>query len=232
MTRDQIKRVVGYVRVSTTEQGDFGVSLEAQREAIEVECKRRGWELVEVYQDVASAKTLNGRHELLRALADMAGGKADGLLVTKLDRLSRSLLDFAGLVDLAKRQGWALIVLSGDFDMSTPAGRAMANMLAVFAEYEREMISQRTKEAMAAVKARGPKDGKLAIGRPKKIGLALEARIARMRRRGWSFQKIADKLTHDGVPTPTGKDAWSHTTVALVCKRLGLEPVRTRARRP
>jgi len=231
VTKSEIKRVLAYVRVSTDVQEESGAGLEAQREEVAAECRRRGWELVEVYQDVASGKTLNGRHELRRALDDLAAGRADGLLVTKLDRLSRSLLDFAGLVDRAKRQGWALVVLAGDFDMSTPAGRAMANMLAVFAEYEREMISQRTKEAMAVVKARGPKPGKKPVGRAKSISPALEARIVRMRKRGWSYQRIAAKLTADGVPTPTGGDAWSFTTVALVCRRLMPEAARTRGPR-
>ena len=154
-----------------------------------------------------------------------------GTVVTyKLDRLSRSLLDFAGLVDLAKRQGWALIVLAGDFDMSTPAGRAMANMLAVFAEYEREMISQRTREALAVVKARGPREGKKAIGRAKAISPQLEARIVRMRRRGMAFEAIAAKLTADGVPTPAGGAAWSWRTVATVARRILHETVTPRKR--
>ena len=232
MTKDQIKRVLAYVRVSTGEQGDSGLGLEAQREAIGAECQRRGWELVEIYQDVASGKSLNGRGELARALADLAAGRADALLVTKLDRLSRSLLDFAGMVDRAKRQGWALVVVGGDFDMSTPNGRLMANMLATFAEYEREIISERTKEAMAIAKAQGPKPGKKPIGRAKVIGPALEARIVRMRKRGMSFEAIAAKLTADGVPTPSGGPAWSWRTVATVTKRILHEKVRTRARRP
>jgi DNA invertase Pin-like site-specific DNA recombinase len=221
MTRDEIKRVIGYVRVSTDQQGESGVGLEAQRSELEREAQRRGWRLGTIYTDIASGKSLNGRHELRAALAALSGGEADALLVTKLDRLSRSLLDFAGLVDRARRERWALVVLAGDFDMSTPTGKAMANMLAVFAELERDMISQRTREALAVVKARGPAEGKLAIGRPRLVAPELEQRISRMRRRGMSYQAIAAKLSKDGVATPTGGTNWGWTSVARISRRRG-----------
>ena len=225
MTKDQIKRVLAYVRVSTSEQGDSGLGLEAQREAIGAECGRRGWELVEIHQDVASGKSLNGRAELARALADLAAGRADALLVTKLDRLSRSLLDFAGMVDRAKREGWALVVVGGDFDMSTPNGRLMANMLATFAEYEREIISQRTKDALAVAKAKGRK-----LGRKSKVSPEVQLRIVAMRAAGMTFEAIAAALTAEGVATPTAADHWAWQSVSQIVRRHGEKPVRTRRR--
>src|SRR3990172_3373900 len=81
-------RAVGYARVSTAEQADSGASLGAQREAIEGEVKRRRWELVELFTDTASGKSLNGRPGLRKALHALDSGEADVLVVAKLDRLS------------------------------------------------------------------------------------------------------------------------------------------------
>ena len=226
MTRDEIKRVVGYVRVSTAEQGRSGLGLEAQRSAIAAECGRRGWELEATYQDVASGKSTNGRHRLHQALDDLAGRRADGLVVAKLDRLSRSVVDFGRVLKLSQRHGWALIILDLDLDTSTPTGKLMANVLISVAEWERDAIAQRTKTALAAKKAGGA-----TLGRKREIPPALERRIVRMRTRGMGFEDIAAKLTADAVPTPGGRAAWAWTTVQRVVRRHLDEPIRTRRRK-
>ena len=133
-------RVLGYVRVSTEEQAMSGAGLEAQRHAIVAECKRRGWQLVETIEDAGySAKDLRrpGVQEALRALE---AGEANALVVAKLDRLSRSMLDFTALMATAQKQGWALVALDCAVDTSTPSGEAMANVLATFAQFERRLI--------------------------------------------------------------------------------------------
>ena len=123
---EQAYAVVGYIRVSTSEQADSGAGLEAQRAAITSEAVRRGWQLVHVFEDAgASGKSLNDRRGLQRALEAVEAGMADGLVVAKLDRLSRSLLDFAGLMERAERKRWELVVLAEQFDMTTSSGRAM-----------------------------------------------------------------------------------------------------------
>ena len=88
--------VAGYIRVSTEEQGDSGLGLAAQRARIEAEVARRGWTIVEVFTDVASGKSLAGRDGLAAALVAADSGRVGGIVVSKLDRLSRSLADFAG----------------------------------------------------------------------------------------------------------------------------------------
>lgn len=148
-------KVVGYVRVSTEEQGRSGLGLKAQRNAIREECARRGWELVGIEEDVASDRSRKRRPGLARAVAACAAGTAEGLVAAKLDRLSRSLLDFAALLDDARRGGWTVVALDQGFDLSTPNGRAMAGMLAVFAQWERELIGERTSAALAAKRADG-----------------------------------------------------------------------------
>src|SRR5690242_12166914 len=94
--------VVGYVRVSTDEQAESGLGLAAQRAAIDAETARRGWTLVAVYTDAASGKSLAGRSGLADALAAVEAGEAGGIVVAKLDRLSRSLADYANLMARAQ----------------------------------------------------------------------------------------------------------------------------------
>ena len=154
--------VVGYIRVSTSEQADSGAGLEAQRAAIRSEAERRGWQLVHVFEDAgASGKSLNGRRGLQRALEAIEAGTAEGLVVAKLDRLSRSLLDFAALMERARKGGWNVIALDLGVDTSTPAGEMMASVLATFAQFERRLIGQRTKDALAIKRAQG-----VVLGRP------------------------------------------------------------------
>jgi DNA invertase Pin-like site-specific DNA recombinase len=126
--------------VSTDEQGDHGAGLEAQRRAIVAECQRRGWQLVEVIEDAGySAKDLKrpGIQEALRVLRE---GDAKALVVAKLDRLSRSMLDFTALMATAQNESWALVALDCAVDTTTPAGEAMLNVLATFAQFERRLI--------------------------------------------------------------------------------------------
>ena len=119
-------RVIGYVRVSTEEQSRSGAGLEAQRQAIFAECQRRGWHLVETIEDRGySARDLR-RPGIQTAVETLADGEAGALVVAKLDRLSRSMLDFTALMARAQREGWALVALDCAVDTTTPAGEAMA----------------------------------------------------------------------------------------------------------
>ncbi len=127
---DLLAALLGYHRAlpSTEEQAHSGLGLEAQRAAINAEVARRGWELVTVLTDAgASGKSLSGRPALAEALAMVRSGDADVLVVAKLDRLSRSLLDFAGLMADAQQRGWVLVALDLGIDLSTPAGEFMAS---------------------------------------------------------------------------------------------------------
>ena len=93
--------VVGYARVSTLEQGDSGLGLAAQEAAIRAACRARRLQLLRIHQDIASGGSLEGRPELARALATVRSGGAAALVVAKLDRLSRSVHDFSGLLEQA-----------------------------------------------------------------------------------------------------------------------------------
>jgi len=147
------RRAFGYVRVSTSDQGESGLGLEAQRSAIAEACASRDWELTDVREEVKSGGRADNRPVLQELLGNLRRG--DALVVARLDRLTRSLLDWATLLEDARRRGWTLVVVEQGFDLGTPTGRAMAGMLAVFAQFERELIGERTREALAAKRAEG-----------------------------------------------------------------------------
>src|SRR4051794_16948184 len=116
------RRVLGYIRVSTDDQGWVGGGMAAQRDAISAEAGRRGWDVIAIYSDIASAKDMKRRPGLGDAVEMIERGGADALVVSKLDRLSRSLLDFAGLMERAERKSWEIILLAEQFDMTTSSG--------------------------------------------------------------------------------------------------------------
>jgi DNA invertase Pin-like site-specific DNA recombinase len=131
--------------------------------------------------------------------------------VAKLDRLSRSMLDFTALMAKAQKQNWALVALDCAVDTTTPAAEAMANVLATFAQFERRLIAERTKAALAVKKAQGVR-----LGRPASIPAQLAKRIVRMRERGLTLQAICDTLNAERVPTPRGGALWRPTSLRAV----------------
>ena len=102
------------------------------------------WRLDIRREDATSAKSLTGRPVLAQALADLRAHRADVLAVSKLDRLSRSVADFAGLLEVAHREGWHVVCLDLAVDTTSITGRAMAQVTSVFAEMERRRIGERT----------------------------------------------------------------------------------------
>lgn len=212
-THDGTPRAIGYVRVSTDEQADSGAGMTAQRDAIQREADARGWSVRWIEDAGVSARSLNrpGLDEALRLLAD---GDADLLVVSKLDRVSRSVIDFCGLTERAEREGWQLRIMDLGLDMTTPHGRMASQMLAVFAEFERRMISQRTRDGLRVKKAQGVR-----IGADPILPTRLRRRMVRMRDRGMTYQAIADTLTAEGVPTAYGRDRWLPGTVRYVIRK-------------
>jgi DNA invertase Pin-like site-specific DNA recombinase len=148
------------------------------------------------------------------ALRTLEEGGAKALVVAKLDRLSRSMLDFAAVMARAQAQNWALVALDVAVDSSTPAGEAMVHMLATFAQFERRLIAQRTREALAIKKAQG-----VQLGRRPTVSQAVVRRIHRQRARGDTFRKIAADLNEARVPTAQGGREWYAATVRHVLLR-------------
>lgn len=203
--------VIGYVRVSTNKQ-DIGP--EVQIAALQTEADRNGWNLDIRRENAASAKSLRNRPVLAQTLVDLKAGKADALAVSKLDRLSRSVADFSGLLETATRQRWALICLDLGIDTSTITGAAMAQVTCTFAEMERKKIAERTRDGMAKIKTTTGKH----MGRRSVLPQATVDRIHRERATGISMAKIADLLNGEGVPTATGR-TWHASTIRQVLSR-------------
>lgn len=205
-------RALGYVRVSTDEQVDSGLGLAAQRRTLAQEAERRGWQL-EVIEDAGySGKSLD-RPGLTDVLQRLDRRQADVLLVSRLDRLSRSVRDFGDLADRARRRGWSVVCLDLGVDTTTPAGELVANVVASTAQYERRLIGQRTREALAVKRAQG-----VVLGRPAVLPAAVVRRIIDEQRVGRSLRTIAAGLTADGVPTARGGASWSSSSVQSVLR--------------
>jgi len=201
--------IVGYTRVSTDQQGESGAGLDAQRAAIDAEAARRGWSVERVYTDVASGKSTRGRQQLAAALDRMEPGSV--LVVAKLDRLSRSLLDFAALMAQAQRDGWSIVALDIGVDTSTVNGELVANIIMSLAQWERRIIGQRTKDALGAVRSRGTR-----LGRPTTVTRDAVAIITAMRGAGSSLREVAGALNSAGVPTAQGGREWYASTVRAI----------------
>lgn len=206
--------VVGYRRVSTDEQGESGAGLAAQEESIRKECEHRGWTLVELYTDVASGKSRAHRPGLSSAMGDVTSGRAGTLMVAKLDRLSRSLIDFASIMAEAQAKKWNVVALDLGVDLSTPAGEFLASVMASAAQWERRIIGQRTADALRALQAGG-----LKLGRPRTVGEDAATMIRQRRDAGESYYAIAKELTEEGIPTGQGGAKWHPSTVRAIAVR-------------
>ncbi|SKG75035.1 resolvase domain-containing protein [Mycobacteroides abscessus subsp. bolletii] len=205
--------VVAYIRVSTDEQANSGAGMEAQRAAISAEVARRGWTVFSWHADegISGGKGVSHRPGLAAAIGAVESGDAAALMAAKLDRISRSVLDTASLMEQARQSGWELITCDLAIDTSTPAGEATASMMAVFSQLERRLISQRTREALAIKRAQG-----IRLGRPSALPLEVVRRIVERRARGDSLRIIAAGLENDGVPTAQGGAKWHASTIKAV----------------
>lgn len=225
---------LAYYRVSTDDQGAEGNGMAAQVAAISAYAARKEWTVSETFSDVASGKTLAKRPGLKAALErledkSLNGRRPRALIVSKLDRLARSNLDFWSLVERARRNDWRLVVVDMDFDLGTPMGEAMAGMMSVFAQLERRMIGERTRDAMREVRRRTGKH----MGRP----LATESRNPLERSRIQAalpvlralhaeerpLQSIANELNARGLTGPRG-GRWDGRAVQMALRRYGARP--------
>ena len=224
-------KVIGYIRVSTEEQASDGVSLATQREKLNGYAKLYDLELVEIIEDAGqSGKTLD-RPGLQRALAMIRKGQAEGLLIAKLDRLSRSVVDWNTLIDgyFGEKAGKQIFSVADSIDTRTAAGRLVLNVLMSVAQWERETIGERTKDALQHKIRNGERCGKVRFGytladdgttliEDPTEQEALQA-IRRLKAAGQSLREIAAELTRSGIKTKEGNVQWKHTTIARILQR-------------
>ena len=202
---------LAYARVSTDMQAENGASLDAQEAALTAEAERRGWDVEIIREEGKSAATLTKRPKLLDALDRLDRGAADVLLAVRLDRVSRSVVDFAAMMQRAERRGWALTFTATAIDTTDASGRFSAHVMIAAAEFERALISARTREGMAQRKAEGATFGREVAAE----FLPTYRRVLAMHAEGASLNGIARTLNDEGIPTAKGK-TWHASTVRAI----------------
>ena len=211
--------IIAYYRVSTQGQGRSGLGLEAQRKAVENFAAAENFEIVGEFEEVETGKgsdALDRRPKLTEALKVAKKLKAP-IVVAKLDRLSRDVHFISGL--MAQKVPFIVAAFGPSVDPF------MLHIYAALAEKERALISQRTKDALAAAKARGVKLGNRKVADANKAAAAerdanLQPILAELCNA--SYRTIAAELTKRGVDCPRGGSAWSPMTVMRTLQRLGL----------
>lgn len=209
-------RLVGYIRVSTEGQHTNGHSLAGQEQRLREACERAGYTLAAVLQDVASGSKAD-RDGLVQAQALVEGGDAEGLVFAKFDRVTRSMLHGAALVEWARQGGHTL--LSADEGAMVTQGALVNEALPFFqalAQVERERISRRTKEGLAAAKARGVR-----LGSKKRTEATdpVAKRAVELRRKGQTIAAIAATLNTEGYTTVNG-NAWASGNTYTMLRRV------------
>lgn len=217
---------VAYYRVSTARQGQSGLGLDAQRATVAAYLNGGPWQLVGEFQEVETGKGSNAldKRPQLRAALDQCRKDKATLIIAKLDRLARNVHFVSGLIESG------VDFVAADMPQ---ANKTMLQMHAVMAEWERDQTSKRTKEALAAAKARGVKLGTAGAANLRPM---LEQRKAAadqyankmrgvllgLKARGLSQRAIADELNKLGIAPPRG-GSWHLATVQRVMSRLGPE---------
>jgi site-specific DNA recombinase len=223
---------VGYIRVSTDEQATSGLSLEHQEQRIRAYVEANGLTLVKLVRDesVSAGKSLADRKGGKAVLDILTAGTARHVVALKLDRLFRSTVDALTASDIWNKAGVGLhLVDHGGQSINTASavGRMFLTMLAGFAEFERGLIRERTKAALATKKTRGEavsgptlgfdRDGKRLV--PNDAEQALIARVHAMRAKGASLHDIADTFNAEQVPTKRNGRFWHASTVRNIVQR-------------
>lgn len=226
-------RVVAYVRCSTVEQANDGMSLDAQRARIAAWADAVGAEVVEVVEDagVSGGKALSARPGGARiaALLDSRRPTVDAVAVLRLDRLGRDAGETIALLRRFRSSAVGLVSISDRIDLATPQGRAMAQMGAVFAELEKALIGQRTAEALGELRAQGraygptpfgwrATEGRLEADEDEQDTLAV---IGRLRDEGMGYARVAAALNAEGRASKRGApwQAMSVRSVVLTAAR-------------
>jgi DNA invertase Pin-like site-specific DNA recombinase len=208
--------VIGYVRVSTTEQASEGFGLEVQEKAIRAYCRSNKLRLVAVFGDegISGSNGLDARRGLAEALARIEAGEASALVVHKLDRLARDLILQETTIQSLKATGATVLSVSEpDTDSDDPTRVLMRQMMGAFSQYERTLIRGRMMAGKAQKVAQGgygggrPAYGRMASNRQlvANVGEAeLVGTVIALRKAGESYRTIATALAEKGMTTRSG----------------------------
>ena len=215
-------RVAIYVRVSTDEQAKEGYSIPAQKERLRSFCESQGWEIVQEYiEEGWSAKDLD-RPQMKRLLKDIKKGNIDVVLVYRLDRLTRSVLDLYLLLQTFEKYNVAFRSATEVYDTSTAMGRLFITLVAALAQWERENLAERVKFGIEQMIDEGKKPGghsPYGYKFDKNFNCTIiedEANVVRMIYRmycdGYGYRSIADRLNELGIKPRIAKE-WNHISI-------------------
>lgn len=216
-------RAVGYVRVSTEGQAVEGVSLDMQRAKLAAWAELHDAELLAVYADDGISGSRADRPGLVDAIARAKREKA-ALVVYSLSRLSRSTLDTLRIAGDLERSGCDLVSLVEQVDTTTPAGRVIFRVLAAFAEFERDQLAERTRQAMQHLRSQGRVVGAIPHGYsrdgdrliPQEQEQRVVALASELRAQGLSLRAIADELAQRGAFNRAGRPFRAESVRALL----------------
>jgi DNA invertase Pin-like site-specific DNA recombinase len=202
-------RALGYASVPADDDPENVARLERQKRSIERTCQRLGLELVEVVRErEPKAGNALERAGVSNLIERLAAGDASCLVVSDLERLSRSVSELGTLVQWLERSDVRLVAVDLDLDTLSPGGRAAARALVSVGGWERERLSERTRKGLAAARAR-----RRTGSASSPDWAAIRKRIAVMRADGMTLQAIADTLNEERVPTPRGGLKWRPSSV-------------------
>lgn len=225
-----MQTAVAYVRVSTEDQANEGVSLEAQQTKLAAWCVVNDCELLATHTDAGLSGGRADNRPGLQAAIDQACRTKSVLVVYSLSRLARSTKDTIAIGEKLDKAGADLVSLSEKIDTTSAAGKMIFRMLAVMAEFERDQVSERTSMAMAHKKSKGERVGTVPYGFDLAAdGVTLVKNAAEqqvievieaMRAQGLSLRKIAAELESRQILTKAGETQWRHTTIKSILDRL------------
>lgn len=217
-------RAALYIRVSTNEQAKEGYSIPAQKERLDAFAKSQGWTVTEYYlEEGESGKDLH-RPAMKRLLADIESGGIDVILIYRLDRLTRSVVDLHALLQLFEKNNVAFRSVTEIYDTTTATGRLFITLVAAMAQWERENLGERVYFGMAEMARQGRRPGtKEPYGYRYADGKLLffpeEAKVVRqiynLYLQGNGFRKIVRVLNNSRIPTKTGK-TWTDNTLSVI----------------
>jgi site-specific DNA recombinase len=219
-SEEQIKtmRIAAYVRVSTEDQAESGLGMEAQRTRCRALCQVKGWPEPVIYEDdgISGTKPISKRPGLKQLVEDAKAGKIDAVVIPSLDRLGRRMIIVINLIEeLCFNQEIALVSCKESFDTSTPQGTFVMHMFVAMAQLERDLISQRTTDALAE---RDKQDGEHGGGVPfgyvrTPEGIKVDPDAAKIVRKVFALRKKGASLRDIGKEVHK-----AHTSVAEILR--------------
>lgn len=207
-----------YLRVSTTKQAAEGVGLEAQEAKCKAHAERMGWPVAEVFADegISGKDGIENRPGLKALIARAKQISGAVVVIYSVSRLARRQRLLWQLLDEREGEGLAISSATEPFDNTTPTGRAMLGMIAVFAQLEADMTSERTRDALGELKAQGVKLGQKSM---QELSPETVEHVKKLYATGkYTLRSLAEHLNSEKYPTVTGRGKWWPRNVEIAVK--------------